>query len=144
MQPPDEEFSFQVYASTRTEEMALVPWTEEEKQAFLRMQFHAQRSHYHRYSPNAGWWIITLDGTPAGRMVVDRSPECQINLMDIALLPEYRGKGLGTQLMQDLLDEARALGKTVRLHVGLSGGMGEPAHPLFACAALKKEKAAGE
>jgi len=116
-QAPDEEFSFQVYASTRAGEMALVQWNAEEKEAFLRMQFHAQRTHYTTYSPKAGWWVIMLDDAPVGRMVVDRSPDQQINLMDIALLPEYRGQGLGTQLMQDLLDEARTSGKAVRLHV---------------------------
>ncbi len=37
--------------------------------------------------------------------------------MDIALLPEHRGRGIGTRLVQDVLDEARASGRSVSLHV---------------------------
>lgn len=117
LQEPDEEFSYRVYAHTRDDEMALVNWDAVQKEAFLRMQFNAQRFHYRTYSPQAEWCVVEVDGIAAGRLVVDRSGANLIALMDIALLPEFRGRGAGTQLTQALLAEARAAGKSVRLHV---------------------------
>ena len=37
--------------------------------------------------------------------------------MDIALLPEYRGRGIGTALLEELLVEADATGRRVTIHV---------------------------
>jgi predicted GNAT family acetyltransferase len=37
--------------------------------------------------------------------------------MDIALLPDFRGAGLGTALLAGLFAEATAAGKTVTIHV---------------------------
>jgi len=114
----DEPFLFQVYASTRADEMALVDWSEEQKHAFLSMQFNAQRSDYGINFPGAVTSVITLEpgGVPIGRMIVDRS--CgEIHLMDIALLPECRGAGIGSRLVQDLQDEARAKKQSIVLYV---------------------------
>ena len=115
-QPQDREFLYQLYASTRTEEMALTPWPEGQKEAFLRSQFHLQYTHYRRYYPEASFDVI-VDGTqPMGRLYIHRSP-AEIRLMDIALLPPYRGQGLGTGLLTRLLDEAVRTGKPLTLHV---------------------------
>jgi len=92
----DEEFLLRVYASTRTEEMALVPWNEEQKQTFLRMQFDAQRASYQQQFPEAEYHVI-----------VERSAE-NILLIDIALLPAFRNLGIGSRLIEDLKAEARA------------------------------------
>jgi len=114
--PADDEFLYRVYASTRREELAITGWTEAEKEAFLRMQSHAQRQSYLTQCPQAQYSIVLRDGEPAGRMIIDRSGPTLL-LMDIALLPEYRNLGIGTQLIRDLLDEADRLGQPVRLHV---------------------------
>jgi GNAT superfamily N-acetyltransferase len=114
--PEDEQFLEAVYASTRAEEMQLVPWTDEQKQAFVRMQYRAQRQSYQDQYPNSQVYVIEQLGQPVGRMIVDRSA-ASILLMDIALLPEYRNRGLGSALVRDLLDEADRLRKTVMLHV---------------------------
>ncbi len=114
--PADEAFQFQVYASTRAEEMALVPWSAEEKQAFLAMQFSAQRQGYAAQFPDANWQIILQGGAPIGRLIVDRSEE-EIRFIDIALLPEHRGRGIGTPLIRGLQEEAAQAGRPLRLHV---------------------------
>jgi ribosomal protein S18 acetylase RimI-like enzyme len=114
---PDEDFSFRVYASTRADEMALVDWTDEQKAAFLRMQFNAQRQHYHLHYPQAVWQVIEQDGRAIGRLVTDDSEPRSFLLMDIALLPEYRGRGVGTAILLDLLLVADNAMKTVSLHV---------------------------
>ncbi len=112
----DEPFLEAVYASTRAQEMDLVPWTEEQKRAFVQMQYRAQRQSYQTQFPESQVYVIEHEGQPAGRMIVDRSAPV-ILLMDIALLPEYRNQGLGTALMLDLLAEADRSHRPVQLHV---------------------------
>jgi GNAT superfamily N-acetyltransferase len=115
-QPADQSFLLSVYASTRLDEMALVPWSVEQKSAFVQMQFRAQAQSYLNQYPGAQYYIIEQGGQPIGRMIVDRSAQA-ILLMDITLLPVYRGRGLGTALICQLLDEADGSGREVRLHV---------------------------
>jgi len=103
--PEDDEFLFAVYASTRAEELAPVPWTDEQKRAFLRMQFDAQRGEYFQRFPDADYRVILVGGRPAGRLWVARTGE-QIRLLDIALLAEFRGRGVGARLVGQLSDEA--------------------------------------
>ncbi len=114
----DAELLFRVYASTRTEELARVAWTEAEKEAFLRMQFAAQDRHYRAHYPGAELSVLVEDGLPAGRLYLYRQPS-EIRVMDIALLPGFRGRGLGTRLLLEVLDEARAGAQAVTVHVEL-------------------------
>ncbi len=110
--PADEEFSYQVYASTRAEEMQLVDWSPEQKEAFLRMQFNAQTTYYRASYPHAEYLVIQQGETPIGRLIVDRSQD-PLLLMDIALLPEYRSAGIGSAIIRDLQSENRR----ISLHV---------------------------
>lgn len=112
----DRPFLAYVYATTRAQEMALVQWTPEQKVAFLDMQFSAQWSHYEQYYPDCAFLVIEREGTPIGRIYIDRQPE-EICVVDIALIPEARGNGLGTLLMREVLDEGQAAGKRVMIHV---------------------------
>jgi len=114
--PADTAFLQAVYASTRADEMAIVDWTGEQKTAFCLMQYHAQATHYSTYYPQSETSIILQGEIPIGRLIVDRSGDALL-LMDIALLPEHRKAGIGTALIGDLLTEARAAGRPVRLHV---------------------------
>ena len=80
------------------------------------MQFNAQRQQYDEVYPQAENGIVLRNDRPVGRMLVNRS-EHEITLIDIALLPEYRNAGIGTDLVQKLLAEAFVARKPVRLHV---------------------------
>jgi ribosomal protein S18 acetylase RimI-like enzyme len=116
IQPEDEEFLCELYATTREVEMAQVDWTAEQKEAFLGMQFRAQHEYYQEQFPDARFDILEVAGRPIGRLYVHHR-EDEIRLIDIALLPEHRGAGLGTRLMKELLDEAGEAGKPLRIHV---------------------------
>jgi ribosomal protein S18 acetylase RimI-like enzyme len=113
---PDLAFLSEVYASTRTEELAPVPWSEAEKSAFLAMQFQAQHVHYRQHYTTAQFLVILRRAEPIGRLYLDRWKH-EHRVVDIALLPEHRGEGLGTTIMRDLLDEAAAAGKALSIHV---------------------------
>jgi len=109
-------FLARLYASTRTEELAAAPWTDAQKAAFLDMQFRAQHAHYQQYYPKADWLMTMRHGEGIGRLYIERWPS-QHCIIDIAFLPEHRGKGLGAALLRDLMDEAAAAGKAVSIHV---------------------------
>jgi len=112
----DREFLFQVYSSTRAEELAQVGWDEEQKQSFLEMQFRAQARYYESEYPGAQFRIILAGGQPAGRLYVHRR-ENEIRIMDIALLPPYRRQGIGTGLLKEILAEGGQTGRRVTIHV---------------------------
>jgi ribosomal protein S18 acetylase RimI-like enzyme len=114
--PGDREFLYRVYASTREEELAVVPWDDAQKDAFLCMQFDAQDAWWHENYAEASFDVIVVEGEPAGRLYVHRG-RSEIRIVDIALLPEHRGNGIGTQLLEGLLAEGDTGGKNVTIHV---------------------------
>jgi ribosomal protein S18 acetylase RimI-like enzyme len=114
--PEDEEFLLRVYASTRAEELAPLPWTGEQKAAFVAHQFAAQSAHYAAHYEGMTSDVVLVDGAPAGRLLVARWPE-EIRIVDIALLPEFRGSGTGSGLLRELMAEAREAGKRLTIHV---------------------------
>jgi GNAT superfamily N-acetyltransferase len=114
--PEDDSFLAGLYASTRAKELAVTGWSDEEKAVFCRKQFDAQSAHYRENYPGALLQIIEKAGVPVGRLYVARW-EREIRIMDIALLPEHRGAGIGTNLLRELQDEARSAGKSLTIHV---------------------------
>lgn len=114
--PEDEQFLYDLYATTRDYEMDLVPWPEAQKQAFLRQQCAAQLQHYRRHYADASFEIVLLNDVPIGRIYVRRTSD-EIALIDISIVREYRGRGIGTRLTRQLLAEAEANHKKVSLYV---------------------------
>jgi len=112
----DEPFLYRTFASTRAEEMALTGWNAEQQETFLRMQYEAQRRSYLMQLPEAKYWVIRCNGSAVGRLIIDGTAE-EIHVVDIALLPEFRRRGIGSALMEAIIKEASQAGKTVRLHV---------------------------
>jgi GNAT superfamily N-acetyltransferase len=112
----DHEFLLSVYRSTREEEMAQVDWLPEQKEAFLRMQYTAQDRSYVDHYPGAAFLVILVDDQPAGRLFLHRR-EREIRIMEIALLPEWRRRGIGTALLEGVLGEARSKNWTASIHV---------------------------
>ena len=108
----DQELLYRCYASTRTEELSVVPWSDEDKEQFLQMQFRAQSDHYAKHYAKAEFQVIMANEAPAGRLIVDRW-EREIRIVDIAILPEFRARGIGTSLLGDLIDDARPSGKSL-------------------------------
>ena len=114
--PDDLAFLKRVYASTREGELAMTPWNAEQKSAFVEMQFCAQDTDYRKNYPDARFDIILRDGTPAGRLYVHRR-EAEISILDITLLPEHRGAGIGGALLHELITEADGAGKPLEIYV---------------------------
>jgi ribosomal protein S18 acetylase RimI-like enzyme len=105
-----------VYASTRHEELAQTGWPRETQEQFLRQQFQAQHNHYRTHYPGAEWLVIEQGGDAVGRLYLDEW-ERELRLVDVSLLPHARGSGIGTALLQDLIEAAAAKGKRLSIHV---------------------------
>lgn len=116
MMDADLPFLSALYASTRADEVAPLPWSDDEKSAFLAQQFHAQHTHYLEHYPDAHWLVIEQADEPVGRLYLEWWPS-EIRIIDIALLPDYRGNGLGRALLEDVMALARKDGLSVGIHV---------------------------
>lgn len=112
----DEPFLLQVYASTRLKELAVTGWNPAQIHAFLAQQFAAQHTHYQSHYAEAQFSVIMDGETPIGRLYVARWPR-EIRIVDIALLPQHRGRGVGARLIEEIQAEGRASGRSVSIHV---------------------------
>jgi ribosomal protein S18 acetylase RimI-like enzyme len=122
----DRDFLVGLYGGTREQELAHVPWDAAAKGAFIEQQFAAQDAHYRSNYPGATLDVIEVDGSPAGRLFVYRGRD-DIRIMDIALAPRFRGRGIGTELLRSLMAEADASGRKLSIHVE----MNNPARTLY-------------
>ena len=114
--PQDAALELLVYAGTREEELRQVPWSDEQKAVFVAQQFAAQSAHYAAHYPGITRDAILVDGQDAGRLLVLRR-DGDLRIVDVALLPEFRGRGAGRHVLEQLLAEAARAGCRVSIHV---------------------------
>jgi ribosomal protein S18 acetylase RimI-like enzyme len=112
----DSEFLYQLYASTRAEELDAAGFAQSEREAFCRMQFGFRQHHYGLHFAHAQDRILLWQGAAVGRELVMRGAEA-IELIDIAIFPNFRGRGMGGYLLQDLVRESRDRQLPIELHV---------------------------
>jgi len=112
----DSDFLYRLYAGSRAAEMAMVDWSETQKREFLQMQLDAQSRYYTENYADARFDIIELGGEPIGRLYVD-DRKGELRVIDIALLAEYQGRGIGGCFMQAIIDRAFAEHAFVSIHV---------------------------
>lgn len=112
----DEPFLLSVYACTRADELALVPWSEDQKRAFVRMQFDAQRQHYQKFYPSGTEEIILSDTQPVGRLWVAHLAD-EIHVLDLTILPEFRNRGIGTSIIRALIGQGLKSDRPVNIQV---------------------------
>lgn len=112
----DSEFLYTVYAATRADEVAMFGWDATQAQAFLRSQFDIRERSYAMQFPDAARSVIVFEGKNAGNMIVDRN-DTGLTLVDIAVLPEFRKKGIASHLLRELQAQAVEENKSIVLHV---------------------------
>lgn len=94
----------------------MVPWNDEQKEAFLRMQFSAQQDDYGKRFPEARQSVIVADDVNVGRLHTVELEE-DIKILDITVLPQHRTKGIASSLLNELFDQARDTGKRLVVYV---------------------------
>jgi GNAT superfamily N-acetyltransferase len=114
--PEDREFLADLYADTREAELAPVPWSDEQKRAFLRHQFELQDHEYRRAYPDGSFSIVELDGAPVGRLYLHRRAT-ETRIVDLAVVAARRGQGIGSALLSDLVETADAERRGLSIHV---------------------------
>jgi ribosomal protein S18 acetylase RimI-like enzyme len=114
--PEDEQLLLKIYSSTRAEELERIPWSEEQKLAFLQMQSKAQHDHYREVYKQAEYLLILRGDRPIGRLY-KAEKESEVRVLDLTILPEERNGGVGTYLLRNLITEAEQLNKAVSIHV---------------------------
>ena len=112
-------FLRELYADTRAAELAPVPWPDATKRHFLDDQFALQHQHYVLHYADADFLVIELDGVPVGRLYAMRQPSRDFSIVDISLLPAWRGQGIGSMLIRDLQREASVAVRPLWLHVSM-------------------------
>ena len=125
-EPGDRAFFLALYASTREQELALAAWPDEVRDIFVRMQFEAQATDYARRHPASRCRVIELQGRPVGRLWLARTATA-LCVLDISLMPEARGHGIGGACLRQVIDDAAGLGLAVELSVAV----GNPARRLY-------------
>lgn len=112
----DMAFIERLYAGSRAEEMSRSGWPAEHIASFLSQQFHAQHAYYQAHYSDGELLIIELDGQAIGRLYMFWGPTT-LNLIDITLLPEFQGQGIGSALIEAQLRRADEQGLHVELFV---------------------------
>ena len=111
----DETFLETVYAETRRGELVVLNWSREQENDFFKMQFRLQNQSYKMQFPNADYSVVELNKIPIGCLIVERAGK--IRLVNIALLPEFRSRGIGELLLKQLQAEAQTADKPLTLNV---------------------------
>lgn len=115
----DDLFLFQLFASTREDEIASWGFDQKTAEQFFRMQWMAQTQSYRLLYPGADHQIIAVDQVKAGRLILDRT-DSAIHVVDVSLLPAFRSQGIGTGILRQLQQEAVQQKKTISLSVHVS------------------------
>lgn len=131
----DEDFLCALYAATRKDEILTWGWEEAQAVSFLEMQWRSQQHSYAMYYPDAKKLIVLFDDIPAGQLILDTAADV-LRLVDISLLPDFRGKGIGTELLRRLQQKASKSKQTIKLNVRLDN----PARHLYQKLGFKDEQ----
>jgi ribosomal protein S18 acetylase RimI-like enzyme len=116
MNDDDSMLLFELYASARADELSRSGWATPQQRAFFRMQAQNQERYFLRHHEHLDRRTICINGFSAGRLLVDR-PSHAIVIVDLALLPAFRARGVGTMLIRGLLDEAAERNLPVHMQV---------------------------
>jgi GNAT superfamily N-acetyltransferase len=114
--PEDDPFLREVYAETRAEELNHAGLDADQRQAFIDMQFNAQKADYLRRFPKADYDVVEYESQPIGRLYVAGSDD-EVRILDVTLVSSSRNRGIGTHLLRRLLSEAREEKLPVRIYV---------------------------
>jgi ribosomal protein S18 acetylase RimI-like enzyme len=114
----DTAFLFDLHESVKGAELALMPVADPLRRQLLEMQSRAMTMSYRSGFPAGRFEVVTLNQVPIGRLITGNGQD-RFHIVYIALVPEWRNRGLGTVLMTLVLDQPRRRGTTCEATVAL-------------------------
>jgi ribosomal protein S18 acetylase RimI-like enzyme len=115
----DEPFLRRLILDTIAGELSASAWPEPMRSHLLGVQYTARRHSSRESFPDAASHVIEMDGVNAGWVLVNTMPH-EVRLVEIMVLPELRGRGIGVAVLSQLISGAAAAGKPVRLNVNVT------------------------
>ena len=112
----DQEFLYRLFCSVHSEKLNLALLSVEERNRLIGLMYQGFAGHYSTIGPAADDRIVLLNNECIGRMILLQTRE-EIRLADLAILPQYRQRGIGTALIGQLQTESLMSNRPVRLHV---------------------------
>lgn len=124
--PEDSSFLGDLYFSVRELEPGFASQPLDERSRVLRDQARLQSIHYHKVFPHAHFLVVEVDGKPVGRFCVNQFND-HLLVVDLSILPDFQGHGIGSQLIKSVLAESTRTG----MPVGVSVEIGHPARSFY-------------
>ncbi|MBT8231406.1 MAG: GNAT family N-acetyltransferase [Saprospiraceae bacterium] len=114
IKPKDEDFLIHLYGTTRFDvHQNGHHLSREQKFDFYTQQYHLQQTHYKKNSPKANFKIVRYNNKDVGRLTYDNTKD-ELWILELSLLPEMRGKGIGKLIINRLETKAK---KSLGLYV---------------------------
>jgi ribosomal protein S18 acetylase RimI-like enzyme len=115
--PGDDAFLRRLMMGVIAEELGAAAWPEPMRSHLMEIQYQTRRQARRMDHPASRSFILKADGENAGWMLIS-TPSDVVWLVEIAVLPELQGRGIGSAAIRRLLTP----GATVRLHVNKTNG----------------------
>lgn len=113
--PSDEAFFLALYRSTRYDLLGLLA-DPRYIDGLIAMQQQMQVAGYRSSYPDAAYEVLELDGVPVGRLVT-AAVEGAVRVVDIAVMPQARGRGVAGGALRRLQRQAALDGRALALAV---------------------------
>jgi len=125
--PEDEPLLYDLFAEDRAAQFAACGMGEAQFKPLIEMQYRGRKMTYAAQYPAAEDSILLdEDGQPVGRLLLDRRPD-RWRIVDIAVLVNHRGRGLGTQVLKECQRQC----ETAEVRMELQVALWNPARRLY-------------
>jgi ribosomal protein S18 acetylase RimI-like enzyme len=123
----DESLLFELFAFDKRAEFAAAGVPAAQSELLLITQYRGrERTYRERYPCAEDLILLGDDGTPAGRLLIQRETDCW-RIAEIAVLSALRGRGLCTRTLQECQAQCERTGARLELQVA----SGNPARRLY-------------
>ncbi len=138
VQPEDEPYIFELFASVRGEGLAEAGMTAEQRQQFLDFQYKAMHNTYADNYPEGIHNVILRKKKPIGRIYTNET-DTEIRILDVIIHPKKRNHGFGSEIMQAMIAECDRTNKILRFYVWTNNAAGQRFYKRHGCEFIRDD-----